>query len=142
MPVRFSLRSFFAFAALVAVICAWCVAPSLAARRFARMLAEADYGAADAMFRDARDRCLEKWDDEHWSFRVSGRLAPLTVGQLVTGRRTVQVSIDYFAADQTVSRDGLVVVSPLGAGTPAVGPERFGSMIIDRIDDTSPAFRK
>jgi hypothetical protein len=136
MRPRFSLRAFFAFAALVAVICAWCVLPSIAARRFVRTLADADYRAADLMFHDADDRCLEKWDDKHWSFCAAGRLAPLTIGQLITGHRLVRLNVNYFALDQTVNRDGLVAVTPLGVmRAPEVGPERYGSRIIDGIRD-------
>ena len=131
MRPRFSLRSFFLFAALVAVICAWCVLPSMAARQFVRKLAERDYRAADQMFHDADDRCLEKWDEEHWSFRASGTLAPLTLRQLIGGHRLVQFNVDYFALDQTVGREGLIAVTPFGVRAPELGPERYGSRIID-----------
>ncbi len=142
MPFRFSLRAFFAFAALVAVVCAWCVLPSIAARRFIHTLADADYRAADQMFHDADDWCLEKWDDKHWSFRATGRLAPLTIGQLITGHRLVRLNVNCFALDQTVSRDGLIAVSPFGVKAPEVGPERYGSMIIDGIPDSSRSFQR
>jgi hypothetical protein len=141
MPVRFSLRSFFLFAAVVAVICAWCVLPSMAARRFVRAVEMREYKAADEMFRNAEDRCLEKWDEECWSFRAAGRLAPVTLGQLLSGRRLVEFNINYFALDQTVSRNALIAVTPLGAKTPEVGPERYGSMIIDGIPNTAPIER-
>ncbi len=88
------------------------------------------------MFRDADDHCLERLDEEHWSFQATGRLAPWTVGQLVLGRRFVQLDVNYFALDQTVSREGLVAVTMLGAKSPEIGPERFGSLIIDGIPDT------
>ncbi len=92
------------------------------------------------MFRDADDRCLEKWDEDRWSFHASGRLAPLTIRQLASGRRIVQLNMNYFALDQTVSRDGLIAVTPLGAKTPEVGPEQYGSPIVDGIRDGSPSF--
>jgi hypothetical protein len=137
MRPRFSLRAFFAFASLVAVACAWCVLPSIAARRLVRAMADGKYGAADQMFRDERDRCLEQWNQEHWSFHASGRLAPVTLGQLIHGRRMVNFNINYFALDQIVNRDGLILVSPLGASKPEMGPERYGSQIIDGIPSTS-----
>jgi hypothetical protein len=140
MRPRFSLRSFFLFAALVAVVCAWCVLPSMAARRFVRAMAERDYGAADHMFRKADERCLEKWDEEHWSFHASGTLAPVTLGQLISGHRQVQLNINYFAFDQTVSRDALIAVTPLGATARDVGPERYGSLMIDGIRDGGTSF--
>ena len=142
MRPRFSLRSFFVFATLVAVVCAWCVLPSIVARQFVRALADADFRAADQMFLHADDRCLEKWDGEHWSFRATGRLAPLTLGQLIGGRRFVQFNINYFALDQTVSRDGLIAVTTLGVKTPEVGPQRYGSLIIDGIDGRSPRLQR
>ena len=142
IPIRFSLRSFFLFAALVAVICAWCVWPSMAARQFVRALSNGDYRAADEMFRHADDRCLEKWDEEHWSFLASGRLAPLTFDQLATGHRLVQINIHYFALDQSVSRDGLIAVTPLGVKAPKVGPERYGSPIIDGIPESTRIFQR
>ncbi len=142
MSVRFSLRSFFLFAALVAVVCAWCVLPSMAARRFVRTLAERDYGAADQMFRNADDRCLEKWDEEHWSFRASGTLAPLTLGQLMSGHRQVQFNVNYFALDQTVSRNGVIAITPLGAGAPEIGPKRYGSRFIDGLPNTTPGIER
>ena len=142
MRPRFSLRSFFIFAALVAVICAWCVLPSMAARQFVRKLADGDYGAADQMFRDSSDRYLEKWDDELWSFHAAGRLAPLSIGQLVSGRRLVQFNVNYFALDQIVNRDGLIAVTPLGAREPEMGPVRYGSVIIDGIPDTTRSFKR
>jgi hypothetical protein len=95
-----------------------------------------EFEAADQMFRNADDRCLEKWDDECWSFHAAGRLAPLTLGQLVRGRRLVEFNINYFALDQTVSRNGLIAVTPLGVRTPEIGRERFGSRIIDGNPDT------
>jgi len=60
----------------------------------------------------------------------------MTLGQLLGGNRLVQLNIDYFALDQTVSRDGLIAVTPLGVKTPEIGPERYGSMIIDGNPDT------
>jgi hypothetical protein len=131
MHPRFSLRTFFAFAALVAVICTWCVLPSMAAREFIRKLAAEDYEAADEMFRNADDRCLTEWNEQRWSFKASGRLAPLTLGQLIRGRRLVQLDVNYFALDQLVNRQGSIVVTPLGAKMPEVGMELYGSMIID-----------
>ncbi len=137
MRPRFSLRAFFAFAALVAVVCAWCVLPSMAARRMVRAMADGDYGAADQMFRDESDRCLAKWNQEHWSFHAAGRLAPVTLGQLIAGCRVVEFNVNYFALDQTVNRDGLITVSLWGASKPKVGPERYGSMIIDGIPSST-----
>lgn len=142
MRPRFSLRSLFVLATLVALVCAWCVFPSIAARRFVGTLAEADYQAADQMFRDPDDRCLEKWAGELWSFRASGRLQPLTFGQLATGHRLVRININYFALDQKVGRDGLIAVTPFGARTPEVGPERFGSRIIDGNPDAVSTFKR
>ena len=142
MRPRFSLRAFFAFAALVAVVCAWCVLPSMAARRFVRAVEMREYKAADEMFRSAQDRCLEKWDKACWSFRAAGRLAPVTLGQLLTGRRLVEFNIDYFALDQTVSRNGLIAVTQLGAKAPEIGPERYGSVIIDGIPDSTRSFQR
>jgi hypothetical protein len=142
MRPRFSLRSFFAFATLVALICAWCVLPSMAARQFVRALADGDYLSADQMFLSADSRCLEQWDDKHWSFRATGRLAPLTIGQLVCGRRLVRINVNYFALDQTVNRDGLLAVTSCGAKAPEVGPERYGSIIIDSTRNGSPRFTR
>jgi hypothetical protein len=142
IPIRFSLRSFFLFAALVAVICAWCVWPSMAARQFVRALSNGDYRAADEMFRHADDRCLEKWDDQHWSFHAAGRLAPITLRQLASGNRLVEFNINYFALDQSVSRDGRVAVTPLGVKKPEVGPVRFGSPIIDGIPESTRIFQR
>jgi len=135
MPVRFSLRSFFLFSALVAVICAWCVLPSMAAKRFVQAMEQGDYGVADQMFRNEEDCCLEQWGEKHWSFRASGRLLQITLGQVVGGRREVEFNINYFALDQIVNRNGLIAVSLLGAGKPRVGPERYGSRIIDGSPD-------
>jgi len=142
MRPRFSLRAFFAFAALVAMICAWCVLPSMAARRFVRAVEMREFRAADEMFRNAEDRCLEKWDEECWSFRAAGRLAPVTLGQLMSGHRLVEFNINYFALDQTVSRNGLIAVTPLGVRTPEIGPERFGSKFIDGNPETARTFRQ
>jgi len=137
LPIRFSLRAFFLMAALVAVICAWCVWPSIMARDFVGKLAAEDYQAADQMFRNADDRCLEKWDHKRWSFRASGRLAPITLGQLVRGQRLVQLDLNYMALDQLVSRTGAIVVTPLGANAPEVGYELYNSRIIDSNPETS-----
>jgi len=142
MRPRFSLRAFFAFATLVAMICGWCVLPSIAARRFVRTLADADYRAGDQMFHNSQDRCLERWDDKHWSFRASGRLAPLTFSQLIRGRRLVEFNINYIALDQTVNRDGLIAVTPLGVKTPEIGPERYGWRIIDGNPDSIRSFQR
>ena len=142
MPVRFSLRSFFAFATLVGLICAWCVLPSMAARQFVRSLADGDFRSADQMFLSDDNRCLEQWSEKHWSFRASGRLAPLTMGQLVRGQRLVRFNLNYFALDQTVNRDGLLAVTPFGAKAPDVGPERYGSVIIDGIRDGEPSLTR
>jgi hypothetical protein len=94
------------------------------------------------MFRDPDDRCLEKWAGELWSFRASGRLQPLTFGQLATGHRLVQININYFALDQKVSRDGLIAASPFGVKAPKLGPERFGSWIIDGNPDAVSTFKR
>jgi hypothetical protein len=114
----------------------------MAARQFVRALSVRDYQSADLMFRSADDRCLEKWDEEHWSFHASGRLAPLTFGQLVGGHRHVEFNINFFALDQTVSRDGLIAVTPIGARSPEDGPERYGSVILEGIRDGSPILQR
>lgn len=114
----------------------------MAARQFVRALTDGDYVSADQMFLNANHRCLKQWDDQHWSFRASGRLAPLTIGQLIRGQRLVQFNLNYFALDQTVNRDGLLAVTPLGAKAPDVGPERYGSVIIDGIRDGEPSLRR
>jgi hypothetical protein len=142
MRPRFSLRAFFVFAALVAAICLWCVLPTLAAQQLIRALAGRQYQTADQMFRNPQDRCFEKWGVNHWAFRASGRLAPVTLGQLVAGRREVEFNINYFALDQTVNRDGLIAVTPIGVETPRIGPERFGSLIIDGIPSTTRSIER
>jgi hypothetical protein len=142
MRPHFSLRSFFAFATLVALFCAWCVLPSIAARQFVRALADGNYKTADDMFLNSKDRCLEQWDDKLWSFHASGRLAPLTIGQLIRGQRLVQFNLNYFALDQTVNRDGSFAVTLFGAKAPDVGPERYGSMILDGIRDGEPSLKR
>jgi hypothetical protein len=138
MRPRFSLRAFFVFATLVALVCAWCVLPTIAAKQFVRALANGNYKAADDMFVKSKDRCLEQWDEKHWSFHASGRLEPLTIGQLIRGQRLVQFNLNYFALDQTVNRNGLLAVTPLGAKAPEVGPERYGSLILDGTHDGIP----
>lgn len=135
MRARYSLRVFLLLPTLAAAICAWCVAPSIAARKFASRLAKDDYEAVDEMFRDANDRCLQKWDEELWSFRATANLLPISFGQLITGRRHVQLQVSHFALDQTVSRDGLIAVTPLGASAPTMMTEQYSSIIIDRKDE-------
>jgi len=141
MRPRFSLRVFFLFITFAAAICAWCVLPSIVARRFVRVLADAKYQTADQMFVDANDRCLEKWDRERWSFRASGTLEPLTFRQLFTGHRLVRLNISYFALDQAVDRNGLVSVTPFGVRRLEVEPERYGSLIIDGIPHSTRIFK-
>lgn len=135
MRFRYSLRAFLLLPILAAAICAWCVVPSIAARKFASSLANDDYAAADKMFRDANDRCLQKWAKERWSFRATGDLLPISFGQLITGQRHVQIQVSHFALDQTVSCEGLIAVTPLGASAPAMTTEQYSSIVIDRNDD-------
>ncbi len=66
----------------------------------------------------------------------------MTFSQLVTGRRLVRINVNYFALDQTVSRDGLIAVSPFGVKTPEIGPERYGSLIIDGIPGSTRSFER
>jgi hypothetical protein len=137
MRPRLSLRTFLAFAALVALICTWCVLPTMAARQFVRAVETGQFKSADEMFRDPNDRCLEKWDHDCWSFHASGQVATWTFAQLLTGRRNVEFNINYFALDQIVSRNGVIPVTPLGANSPQVGPQRFGSTIIDGVQTSA-----
>lgn len=135
MRVRYSLRAFLLLPTLAAAICAWCVAPSIAARKFVSHLAKDDFRAADKMFRDAGDECLQKWNNELWSFRATGDLFPVSFGQLITGRRTVRLQLSHFAFDQTVSREMLIAVTPLGANTPNLTTEQYSSIVIERNED-------
>jgi hypothetical protein len=132
MRLRFSLRTFFVTLALVAFACyIWLTRPSQVAQRFADAVNSEDYAAADRLFRRSDDQFLADWADRRWAFKARCELRPLTLVQLLSARREVDVHIDYFEFDYTATRQVWMTATPFGLASPVISSATYGGMLID-----------
>jgi hypothetical protein len=132
MRFRFSLRTFFLLLAPFALACyVWLTRPSQVAQRFAEAINNEDYRTADRLFRHAGDHFLADWADKRWAFEARCELRPLTLAQLLSARRFVDVQINYFELDHTASRHAETSGTPLGMSSPAISTVEYGGMLID-----------
>jgi hypothetical protein len=139
MRIRFSLRTFFVLLTLLAFFCyLWVTRPSQIARRFADAVNAEDFAAADQMFFRSGDQFLAEWADENWAFEARCELRPLTIAQLLSARRHVDINIGYFELDHTASRQVVIAATPLGLNAPSVSSVKYGALFIDRSESPIP----
>jgi hypothetical protein len=131
MRFRFSLRTFFLLLTLLA-FCSylWLTRPSHVARCFADAINSENYKAADQLLRPG-DRFLAEWADKRWAFRARCELRPLTLAQLLSARRHVDLHISYFEFDHTATREAYFIATPLGLASPSISSVQYTGMIID-----------
>ena len=134
MRIRFSLRTFFILLTLLACICyLWLTLPSQVAQRFSDAVNSEDFTAADRFFLRSNDQFLAEWADKRWAFNARCDLRPLTLAQLLTARRRVDVHISYFEFDHTATRQAELSATPLGLTSPNISSVKYGGMFIDEI---------
>jgi hypothetical protein len=123
---------FFVLVALLAAFCYfWIVMPTLTANRFVEAIVAKDYHAADVLFDVPDAGFLVRSAETYWAFNARAERLPITLDQLLTGRRHVLLHFDYFHLDQNVSSQAHIAATPLGLGLPVIS--RVGSgTIIDR----------
>jgi len=134
MRIRFSLRTFFILLTLLACLCyLWLTLPSQVAQRFADAVNTEDFTAADRHFLRSSDRFLAGWAEKRWAFRARCELRPLTLAQLLTARRQVDVYFNYFELDHTATRQAELSATPLGLTSPSLSSVKYGGRFIDEI---------
>jgi hypothetical protein len=139
MLIRFSLRTFFILLTLFACSCyLWLTLPSQVAQRFADSVNSEDYKTADQLFLSSGDEFLVEWADKHWAFKARCEMRPLTLAQLLTGRRHVDVHISYFELDHTATRQAALAATSLGLRSPTISSVKYGGMFIDRAQNPAP----
>jgi hypothetical protein len=132
MRLHFSLRTFFVLVTLLAGFCyCWFVLPTVTAKRFIRAVAAMNYKAADQFFNNVGDRFIASSADKYWAFEAKAELHPITVGQLLSGRRYVRLQLDYFHLDQNVSSLAEIAATSFGLKSPVISSNR-AAVIIDR----------
>jgi hypothetical protein len=132
MRFRFSLRTFLVLVALLAAFCYfWFVMPTRTANRFIEAVQAKEYDAADLMFRAPDSRFIASSAEKYWAFEATAERLPISLHQLLTGRRNVLLHFDYFHLDHNVDSQAHIAATPFGLGPPVIS--RVGSaMIIDR----------
>lgn len=95
MRWRFSLPALFLFTTVVALGCWWLILPSHSAQHFVRAVNSGDYQQADALFQNAENKFLVKWNDEYWEFAASAELEPWTFRDILCGQRRVKLHLSY-----------------------------------------------
>lgn len=123
-PLRFSLRTLFAGATLVALACYWMIRPTVIAERFVRAVSAKNYERADAYFRDPNDRFLFDMQEKHWRFFARAELEPCSFRDFVRGHRLVGLQVSYGDAGPMrkltwtviVTRGGLLAPLPAAIG--------------------------
>jgi hypothetical protein len=137
MRIRFSLRMFFLLLTLVSCFFyVWLTRPSRVAGRLADAINSENYRAADALFLHAGDRFLAEWSDERWAFEATGTLRPLSLAQILTARRFVDVDIRYFDLDHTAIRQANLSATPWGIASPTISTVMYEGMLIDEARET------
>ena len=137
MRPRFSLRLMFVVMTVAAGICYWLVRPSLTARRFADAIAVEDFARADQFFDNPNDRFMRDWAAKYWGFRSHAELKPLTLGQLLRGRRHVDVQFAYFYLDKNSSGDAHIVATSFGLKPPIISRAE-SALLIERRSEAVP----
>jgi hypothetical protein len=123
---------FFLLVALLAAFCYyWFVMPSLTASRLIEAVAAKDYDAADRLFRVPDSRFIASSAEDYWAFEAQAERLPITLHQLLTGRRDVLLQFGYFHLDQNVSSQAHIAATPFGLGPPVISRVDSGR-IIDR----------
>jgi hypothetical protein len=126
MRPRFSLRTFFVSVTFL----------SIAGYRFATAVNAENYQAADELFVDPSDGFLVQAADKRWAFRSSCDLQPLSLRQLMTGRRDVTLHIRYFEFDQNATQKAQIAAGPFGLKRPTISQTQYGAQYIDAIRES------
>ena len=102
--LRFSLRTLFVAATVVAVVCYWMIRPTIIAERFVRAVSAKNYERADACFRSVDDRFLLEMNEKHWRFFAQAELQPGSYKEFVRGHRRIELQMSYGDAGPMVTQ--------------------------------------
>ncbi len=107
------------------------------AKRFIAAIAAQDYAAADKLFNDPGERFIVTSAEKYWAFRPRAELLPITIKQLLSGERRLDLHCKYFYLDENVTGHTQIAATALGLKHRSVISESRSAIIIDR--DTPPA---
>jgi hypothetical protein len=134
---HFSLRTFFVSVTFLSIAgYVWFIAPTQVARRFAAAVKAENYHAADELFLNPSDAFLADTADKRWAFRSSCDLQPLSLPQLLTGRRNVTLRVAYFEFDQNATQTAQIAAGPFGLKPPTISQTQYGARYIDAIRES------
>lgn len=117
---RFSLRTLFVVATVVAVFCYWWMLPTVIAKRFLRAIDSADYATADNCFRKAEDRIFNGYNQKFWTFKLEGSLEPQTVAQFWRGERQITFQLAFGGPMPVRINEGTIVATRQGLKSPEI----------------------
>jgi hypothetical protein len=137
LRLRFSLRTLLISVTILSIAgYFWFIAPTQVARRFAATINTENFEAADEFFLDDNDRFLVEMADRRWAFKSRCSLQPLSIGQLLTGRRNVTLQLSYFEFDQNASQTVRIAAAPFGLKRPTASQTTYSGTFIDAIRET------
>jgi hypothetical protein len=93
--LRFSLRGLLVLTTLIAVGCYWFARPSLIAHDFANAVTVLDVTTANE-FIDRNHKSLFDFDNRGIAINVRVKLQPISLFQLLCGRRKLWVHVTYY----------------------------------------------
>jgi hypothetical protein len=138
MNIRFSLKTFFVLVTLLAAFCYyWFVLPTVTAKQFVQAIAAGDYAAADELFSNLDDRFIASSAKKYWAFESKAALLPVSLPQLLSGRRQVHLKLDYFHLDENVNTLADIRATPLGLKSPVISQVN-SAVIIERGSSALP----
>jgi hypothetical protein len=143
MRIRFSLRTFFVLVTLLAGICyVWFVMPTVTAKHFIQAVSDKNYTAADRFFDNTADRFIANTAEQYWGFDSTAELMPVSLGQLLSGRRLVRLDFRYFHLDENVSSNAQIVATPFALRSPRISSSRAAVILGPREGSIQPEVQR
>ena len=136
MRPRFSLRTLLALTTLTALLCYWLILPTLKAQKFVAAVTAKDFARADGHLRNSNDAFLVNANEKHWGFVADARLAPWSLAQLLSGRRSISLNTQYFELDETHEIRAQLTATSFGIQA-SQNTTNNSSAVIDRTESVS-----
>ena len=107
--LRFSLRAVLIAVVFVAMASYCLILPSLNARRFVRAVKSDDFAAADKWFIHEKDRFLDAYSKQFWTFNFDASVEPWSLSEFLHGERRISYQLNFGGPRPLVGKGGTIV---------------------------------
>jgi hypothetical protein len=94
--------------------------PTLNAQRFVRAVQASQFAVADGFFRDPKDRFLDAYNKQFWTFQLQVDLDPFSANQFWNRERRVNFHVAYGGPKPLTIFDGTIIANSDGLSSPEI----------------------